>query len=1041
MLLGALLLAFVAGMALAGRMVVPIQALRAGAARIGHGDLSQRIAIKTGDEIEALADQFNDMAGRLQESYADLEQKVEQRTHELTEALEQQTATAEVLRAISSSQGDLQPVFETILEKAGRLSDAKFGNIYRLDGDALRLVATYNTPAAFAEFRRKAPFRPDTESLIGRMVRTRAIAHVADAAQQQGYINRSNPSLVASVELGGVRTYLAVPMLKDGEMLGAITVYRQEVRPFTDKQVAMVTSFASQAVIAIENARLLRELRQRTDDLAELLEQQTATSDVLQVISSSPGDLEPVFQTVLQNATRLCEAKFGNLLLADDAGFRIAANHGAPDGYRALLQKDPLVLPRKRGNGKSTAGAGEFPDVPLARLVTTRQLVHIADITNEPAYLAGFGPLVELADVAGARSVLIVPMLKENAVIGAIAIYRQEVRDFSDKQIDLLENFASQGVIAIENTRLLRELRQRTDDLTESLEQQIATTETLRVISSSPGDLAPVFEAVLQNAMRLCDAKFGNFLLSDGGGFRIAASRGAPAAYRERLDKEPIVLPREQFEEVSIAAGPEPDVPLARLAATKQLVHIADITATPSYQRRFRPLVELADLGGARTLLLVPMLKEQRVVGAIALCRQEVREFSKPQIDLLENFAQQSVIAIENTRLLDELRQRTDDLSDSLEQQTATSDVLQVISSSPGELQPVFATILEKAVRICGAHFGNIFQWNGSAFALVATHNTPPAFAEARRRLPYVHKKVAQIVDTTKWPGYVNRSDPAMIAAVELGGVRTVLAIPMLKDDEHVGALVVYRREMRPFSEKQIGLLTNLAAQAVIAIENARLLGELRQRTDELWRSVGELKALGEVSQAVNSTLDLETVLATIVTKAVQLSGTDAGAIYVFDERQREFYLRSDLRHESGIDRGLATGQRRSRRSESGAGDGPGRADPGRRSPGRCPVAAERDHPARRLSCPIGGAAHPRRRSRRHAGGAPSRAGSICGQYRRPDADLRGAIGAGDPERATVSRDRGQEPPDRGREQAQVTIPRQYEPRVAHAAQRDPRLH
>jgi signal transduction histidine kinase len=353
------------------------------------------------------------------------------------------------------------------------------------------------------------------------------------------------------------------------------------------------------------------------------------------------------------------------------------------------------------------------------------------------------------------------------------------------------------------------------------------------------------------------------------------------------------VLSREQFEEVSIAAGPEPDVPLARLAATKQLVHIADITATPSYQRRFRPLVELADLGGARTLLLVPMLKEQRVVGAIALCRQEVREFSKPQIDLLENFAQQSVIAIENTRLLDELRQRTDDLSDSLEQQTATSNALQVISSSPGELEPVFATILEKAVRICGAHFGNIFQWDGSAFALVATHNTPPAFAEARKRLPYVHKKVAQIVDATKWPGYVDRSDPAMIAAVELGGVRTVLAIPMLKDDEHVGALVVYRREARPFSEKQIGLLTNLAAQAVIAIENARLLGELRQRTDELWRSVGELKALGEVSQAVNSTLDLETVLATIVTKAVQLSGTDAGAIYVFDERQREFYLRS----------------------------------------------------------------------------------------------------------------------------------------------------
>ncbi len=655
-LLGALLLAFLAGMALAGRMVVPIQALSAGAARIGHGDLGQRIAIKTGDEIEALADQFNEMAGRLEGSYADLERKVEQRTQELSEALEQQTATAEVLRALSSSQGDLQPVFETILAKAGPLCDAKFGNIYRLEGDSLRLVASHNTPAAFAEFRRKAPFRPDTESLIGRMVRTKTIVHVLDAAQQPGYVNRTNPSLVASVDLGGVRTYLAVPMLKDDEMLGAITVYRQEVRPFTDKQIEMVANFAAQAVIAIENARLLRELRQRTDDLAESLEQQTATSDVLQVISRSPGDLGPVFDTVLQNATRLCEAQFGNLLLAEDAGFRIIASHGAPDAYRTMLQTNALVLPRSRDNSDLATTAREYPDVPLGRLVTTRQLVNIADITTEPAYLAGFSPLIDLVETAGARSVLIVPMLKDDTVIGAIAIYRKDVRAFDDKQIDLLEDFASQGVIAIENTRLLRELRHRTDDLTELLEHQTATAEVLRVISSSPGDLTPVFEAVLQKAMRLCDATFGNFLLSDGGGFRIAASRGAPEAYRLRLEQEPVVLSAEQLQ----AIGPEPpDVPLARLAATKHAVHITDITAEASYKRHFQPLTEMADLGGARTMLLVPMLNEQRVVGAIALCRQEVRAFSQKQLDLLENFARQSVIAIENARLLGELR-RTD---------------------------------------------------------------------------------------------------------------------------------------------------------------------------------------------------------------------------------------------------------------------------------------------------------------------------------------------------------------------------------------------
>jgi signal transduction histidine kinase/putative methionine-R-sulfoxide reductase with GAF domain len=840
-LLGALLLAFLAGMALAGRMVVPIQALSAGAARIGHGDLSQRIAIKTGDEVEALADQFNEMAGRLEESYTDLERKVEERTHELSEALEQQTATAEVLRAISSSQGDLQPVFEIILAKAGRLCDAKFGNMYRLEGDSLRLVATHNTPAAFAEFRRKAPFRADTESLIGRMVRTKAIVHVPDAAAQAGYASGTNPSLVASVELGGVRTYLAVPMVKDGEMIGAITVYRQEVRPFTDKQIEMVTNFAAQAVIAIENARLLRELRQRTDDLAESLEQQTATSEVLQVISRSPGDIGPVFEAVLQNATRLCEAKFGNLLLAEDAGFRIIASHGAPDAYRAVLQTNALVLPRSRGGGSATAPAQEYPDVPLARLVTTRQVVNIADITTESAYLAGFPPLVDLVESAGARSVLIVPMLKENAVIGAIAIYRQEALEFDDKEIGLLEDFASQGVIAIENTRLLRELRQRTDDLTESLEHQTATAEVLRVISSSPGDLAPVFETVLQKAMRLCDARFGNFLLSDGGGFRIAASRGAPEAYRARLEQEPTVLSREQLEAVSIAAGSElPDVPLSRLAATKSPVHIADITAEASYKQRFRPLTELAELAGARTLLLVPMLNEQRVVGAIALCRQEVREFSQKQIDLLENFARQSVIAIENARLLGELRQRTNELSRSVGELKTLGEVSQAVNSTL-DFETVLETIVTKAVQLSSTDAGAIYVFDPRRheFHLRSTYGMDEDLIVALRQ-----QRVG--LDDPNLAVSMSRGEPIHVADLReqapsalnqiilRAGFRARLAAPLLHSGGVVGMLVVRRRSPGAFAPTTVNLMKTFAAQSVLAIQNARLFHEIEDKSHQI---------------------------------------------------------------------------------------------------------------------------------------------------------------------------------------------------------------
>ena len=367
--------------------------------------------------------------------------------NELRESLEQQTATSEVLKAISSSPGDLQPVFAAMLENAVRICDANFGNIFRWDGDALWLVATHNTPPAFTEHRRRVPFRPNQGNPIGDMLKANAGIHVADLARDQRYTTRSDPEVVAAVELGGIRTFVAVPMLNDEKLIGTVIVYRQEVRPFSDKQIELVKNFAAQAVIAIENARLLNELRQRTTDLTEALEQQTATSDVLQVISSSPGDLEPVFTTMLENATRICEAKFGNVYLWDGDAFRLVGAHNTPPAFAESRKRGPF-----RPN----------PGHPFRRLVETKEVFHVADVAALPGYKARDPQIVEPVELGGIRTCLGVPMLKDNKLIGALVIFRQEVRPFTTKQIGLLTNFAAQAVIAIENARLLNELRQRT---------------------------------------------------------------------------------------------------------------------------------------------------------------------------------------------------------------------------------------------------------------------------------------------------------------------------------------------------------------------------------------------------------------------------------------------------------------------------------------------------------------------------------------------------------------------------------------------------
>jgi PAS domain S-box-containing protein len=585
------------------------------------------------------------------------EMALRERTEDLVESLDQQTATSEVLGVISSSPGELQSVFQTILANATRLCEASFATLSRYDGNVFWVEAMRDVEPTFAAHFRQKPVPPDARNTLGRLLQIKQPVHIADITKERAYIERE-PSRVAMAELAGARTLLAVPMLKEGKLLGAITIYRKEVRPFTDKQIALVTSFAAQAVIAIENARLLNELR-------ESLEQQTATSEVLGVISSSPGDLEPVFRTMLASATRICEAKFGILFRYADGLFHPAALLDVPPAFADFLARQGSFAPQ--------------PDRLFGRLSRTKKVVHVVDRASEP------NPSPS-ARYGGARSSIAVPMLKENELVGAFFIYRTEVRPFTDKQIELVQSFAAQAVIAIENARLLKELRQRTDDLSEALEQQTAIADILRVISGSAIDVQPVFETIVRSAVNLCGATYGIVFRYDGELITVAAHHNLDEAALEALNR---IWPMR----------PDNRTVMGQTILERNVVHVRDMECEPNYTFAAAYRSSL----GIRTYLAVPMLRDGNPIGGIALYRRDVALFSDRQIELVKGFADQAVIAVENARLLNELRE-------SLEQQTATSEVLRVISSSPTDLRPVLDTLVNVASRLCGADDVAIFR-------------------------------------------------------------------------------------------------------------------------------------------------------------------------------------------------------------------------------------------------------------------------------------------------------------------------------------------
>jgi GAF domain-containing protein len=811
---------------------------------------------KRQDLVQALVERDAELAEARREN-ARLLDELQAKTRDLEESLQQQTATADVLKAISRTAFDLDTVLETLVSTAARLCDAKHGQIFRRHGDVYRYAASQmEVDPAYLQHEQAAEIRPGRGTLVGRVALENRTVEIADAWNDPEYAEK------AEARLGGVRAMLGVPLIRGGEPIGAFALARSEPIPFTPRQVELVTTFADQAVIAIENVRLFDEVQAKTRDLEESLQQQTATANVLKVISRSAFDLGAVLKTLTESAHTLSGAATATVFLHDGEVLRLRAESGVAPEFLEYLVANPIPPGRETVTG---------------RVLMTGEAVLVPDVLADPDYNYGAGPRL-----GNYRALLGVPLIRDGKVEGVFGLQGREPGAFTQRQIELVRTFADQAVIAIGNVRLFDEVQAKTRDLEESLTQQTATADVLKVISRSAFDLPAVLRTLVESAAKLCDADKATITRQIDGVFYRAESYGFSEEFMDAVRNIPV--------------APERGSITGRVMLEGKAVHVEDVEADPEYWPK-----NFTKPGELRTGLGIPMMRDGAPIGVLALMRTEVRPFNAKQIELVQTFADQAVIAIENARLFDEVQARTRDLEESLRQQTATADVLKVISRSAFDLDVVFDALLASAVSLVGSRGGTICVREGDGFRYRAVaegrdsamwrylseHPPTPGRASVAGRILLSGRP--EIITDSLLDGDLE------VPVHALAGSRSVAGVPLLRDDKVEGALMVGRAEAGPFDSRQIELLQTFADQAVIAIENVRLFDEVQARTRDLSEALQQQTATAEVLKVISrSAFDLQAVLTTLAESARELCGASFVTLFMRDGDEMR------LRAESG---------------------------------------------------------------------------------------------------------------------------------------------
>jgi two-component system NtrC family sensor kinase len=738
---------------------------------------------------------------------------------QLKAARMQQEASAEILRAVASASGDAAGPLQLIAETTARLFNAssvsiqlaegsEFTQEYRVGAIAKRVGSAYP----------RSNIKVGGRNLPGTVVFENRQIHIPD-------LDRLDPSMsdfpgLPHARAGGARTVCGTPLRREDKAIGALIVFRDRLLPFTDDELALLQSFADQAVIAIANARLF-------DETKRALERQTATGDVLRIISRSVAHAAPVFDTILESCQRLFNPYDAAVYLVEGDRVRGVAQRGPGEGDWGA---DSMPL-----EGSSTGVA-----------IAQRQPVHFPDLADKADLPEDKRAVLK---ETGGMTVLYAPMISQDSGVGSLVVTRRPKKPFTETEIDFIQSFADQAVIAIENARLFNEVEAKTRDLIESLQQQTATADVLKVISRSAFELEPALVAVCETAARLCDAEQAAIFQREGEFHRFVACFGFPPEYENAWRAAGF-----------IRNDPKSPLPGHRAVAERRPVHILDVTADPAY------FATTSGQSQARTALGVPLMRDGEPIGNFVLARRRVEAFTDRQLELIQTFADQAVIAIENTRLFNETKQ-------ALAYQTGSSNVLRVIASSPTDVEPVLKEIVESAQELCEANDAVVLlrdaehlRFSAHSGPIAVTLDKWPISRNWTAGRAFVDQKPVHVHDMLSGEG-AEFPDARVMGQSTGSTIRTVLSVPLLRGNESIGAILLRRTEVRPFNDKQINLLSTFADQAVIAIQNARLFNETKEALERQTATAEILKVIA------SSPDDVQPVFQAIAERSNQLVG------------------------------------------------------------------------------------------------------------------------------------------------------------------------